>query len=252
MSSFYRRCTSIVIAITIFAIGLLHAAAEDKKSPTDKTMTFKVFDHPPCGKCVVVFASGEVADTTIERFQEALDNLEKTSEWSRAKARTGAGPQLILLLDSPGGLVNPAFSVWRQLRINGAMTAVARPSVTFATDGALDPSSCESACSFMLLGGKVRFSRLLSNIGLHQIRPVIEKKKSYTRKEVLLYLSIFKESAALLARHLAEMNADPKLLFYMMQATDDEMGFIGYSEAKSLGIIDGKSDSLNEILLYPS
>ncbi|SIT56321.1 hypothetical protein BQ8794_280060 [Mesorhizobium prunaredense] len=252
MGSFYRRCTSTVIAITILAIGVLPAAAEDLKHANDKPMTFKVFDHPPCSACVVVFASGEVADTTIERFQEALDRLEKTSEWSRAKARTGTGPQLILLLDSPGGLVNPAFSVSRQLRINGAMTAVARPSVTFETDGALDPSSCNSACGLMLLGGKVRFSRLLSNIGLHQIRPAVEQKLSYTREEVLLYLTVFKESAAALSRHLVEMNIDPKLLLYIMQAPDDEMGFLGYSEAKSLGVIDAIADSLNGILHYPS
>ncbi|MER9134549.1 hypothetical protein [Mesorhizobium sp. M0768] len=103
-------------------------------------------------------------------------------------------------------------------------------------DGALDPSSCNSVWGLMLLGGKVRFSHLLSNIGLHQIRPAVEQKLSFTREEVLLYLTVFKESATALSRHLAEMNIDPKLLLYIMQAPDDEMGFLGYSEAKSLGM----------------
>jgi hypothetical protein len=243
---------SAILAIAFLAVGPLITAAKDRKSASDEAMTFTVIDKPRCDSCVVLLAKGDVSEATISRFQEALDKLEKTTTWSRDKARSGGGPQLIVLLDSGGGLVGPAFSVSRQLRTNGAITAVARPSVTFATDGALDPSKCNSACGFILIGGKIRFSHLLSNIGLHQLRPIVEEKRRFTHKEVLYYLSDFEEATADLARHLTEMTMDPKLLLYMMQTAGDAMTFVSTSEAKSLGIINTQADSLDAILNYRS
>jgi len=251
LNSIYCRYLSIVAAAAILAAGVTFAEAKDRKSAAKETMTFKVIDHPPCA-CVVVFASGEIGDPTIDRFQDVLDTLEKTTDWSRNKVRLGVGPQLILLLDSPGGLVAPAYSVSRQLRLNGAKTAVLRPSASFSSTGALDPSSCESACSIILLGGKTRFSGVLSNIGLHQIHPLVARKRNFTRKDVLGYLSSFEDGAADFARHLEEMDADPELLLFTMQTNQDEMSFINWSKAKSLGIINDTAESLGRIVDYGS
>ncbi|UCI17748.1 hypothetical protein FJ970_21920 [Mesorhizobium sp. B2-1-8] len=234
----------LVVSTVTMYVAVQFAVADKAKSIQQEPMTFKIIENPHCENCVVVFADGEISDTTIDRFQTTLDHLEKSTNWSRDNARKGLGPHFILLLDSLGGLASPAYSVSRQARIYGAITVVARPSVTVEIDGALDPSSCNSACSLILMGGKQRFSHIFSNIGLHQIYPLVKDKRNFTRSEVLQYLSFFKEGSADLARHISEMEMDQRIFLIAMQQTEDEFHFLSASEAISLKLINANVDSL--------
>lgn len=127
----------------------------------------------------VLIAQGSIEPGTAAKFEAKLQALGES-----VKA---------VSLNSPGGSLNEAMSMARQVRAHGLMTEVA--------DGAI----CASSCPLLFAGGVERTAGARAAIAVHQFytRPVPGLRGSIDA------MSDAQLTTARVARHLVEMGIDP-------------------------------------------
>ena len=149
------------ISLCVVAFGLLLAGTAAQASP----MSFKVVtigDPATCGKkCVrAVQAEGQIYLDTAEEFAKFL-----VSE-PDANALKG-----VVLIQSPGGVVEGAYKLGYLFRELGLTIVVAQASdlKRDGQAGRMVSAQCYSACVFAMMGGKRRIIPPQSKVGVHAI-----------------------------------------------------------------------------------
>jgi peptidoglycan hydrolase-like protein with peptidoglycan-binding domain len=132
---------AIFIASHFTALRYMPAEDEDQKlaETPSVTQTFGVFSLP-AGQPDVIMLNGEVTHTMASDFYRAIAE--------RPNAR-------IMVLNSPGGYVDNALQVAREVRKRGMSTLVARDM------------GCYSACAYIFFAGERRYVE--GELGVHQI-----------------------------------------------------------------------------------
>lgn len=125
----------VFVTLTIVAIPVRVSTADIQVVPLKPTELG--LDE---GK-VVVSLSGEIVSGDADKFFEIIDQHN----------------DLVLVLESPGGIVNDAYQIAAELQLRGLSTLV-RPQ-----------TECYSACALIWLGGKNRYMSDTSVIGFHQV-----------------------------------------------------------------------------------
>lgn len=175
--------------------------------------------------CSWIAAEGEITAQTPEAFEAFIEN---------------GLPASILYLDSPGGNVVAALRLGRRFRELGLSTAVGRTQDASATASAtfVGQGRCESACSYVLLGGVSRsltgfgFSAYSTEevenaemriLGFHGISVDTESLNDLLTAEILssdqgidaVSSSVFgaaEYTSGLIVEYLTEMGADARIL----------------------------------------
>jgi hypothetical protein len=130
--------------------GLFALLATSLPARAGETMSFSLVSPK------VIAGQGQIDDGTAQSLVEFLQ-------------QNGGGGHRILLLDSPGGHVQAAMELGATIRRLGLTVVVARPGGGGASDAALPPGICYSACVYALMGGARRVVPPQSRVGLHRM-----------------------------------------------------------------------------------
>ena len=162
----------------------------------------------------VLFLKGKIEKGMYKDFRQAItDNNIQT-----------------LVLDSPGG------SVSEGLRIAG--TVFDRKIKTYIRKN----QNCASACSFIFLSGKTRYT--LGKLGVHQI--AFDEEFSKKKEEIGLIGEVIQLTNSDIVQYLDENNTPGFVYKYMLRTPSDEMYYFNEDELNQLG----NSDITNQDRLH--
>ena len=154
----------------------------------------------------VLFLKGSIEKGMYKDFRQAItDNNIQT-----------------LVLDSPGG------SVSEGLRIAG--TVFDRKIKTYIRKN----QNCASACSFIFLSGKTRYT--LGKLGVHQI--AFGEEFSKKKEEIGLIGEVVQLTNSDIVQYLDENNTPGFVYKYMLRTPSDEMYYFNEDELNQLGNSD--------------
>jgi hypothetical protein len=154
----------------------------------------------------VLFLKGKIEKGMYKDFRQAItDNNIQT-----------------LVLDSPGG------SVSEGLRIAG--TVFDRKIKTYIRKN----QNCASACSFIFLSGKTRYT--LGKLGVHQI--AFGEEFSKKKEEVGVINEVVQLTNSDIVQYLNENNTPGFVYVYMLRTPSDEMYYFNEDELNQLGNSD--------------
>jgi len=154
----------------------------------------------------VLFLKGKIEKGMYKDFRQAItDNNIQT-----------------LVLDSPGG------SVSEGLRIAG--TVFDRKIKTYIRKN----QNCASACSFIFLSGKTRYT--LGKLGVHQI--AFDEEFSKKKEEIGLIGEVIQLTNSDIVQYLDENNTPGFVYKYMLRTPSDEMYYFNEDELNQLGNSD--------------
>ena len=158
----------------------------------------------------VLFLKGKIEKGMYKDFRQAItDNNIQT-----------------LVLDSPGG------SVSEGLRIAG--TVFDRKIKTYIRKN----QNCASACSFIFLSGKTRYT--LGKLGVHQI--AFGEEFSKKKEEIGLIGEVVQLTNSDIVQYLDENNTPGFVYKYMLRTPSDEMYYFKEDELNQLGNSDISSE----------
>jgi len=148
----------------------------------------------------VLIAQGSIEPGTAAKFKAELQAL--------------GGIVKAVSLNSPGGSLNEAMAMARQVRDRGLKTQVA--------DGAV----CASSCPLLFAGGVERVAGTRAAIGVHQFytQPVPGLRGSIDA------MSDAQITTARISRHLAEMGIDPAAWLHALDTPPTSLYYFSSSE----------------------
>ena len=154
----------------------------------------------------VLFLEGSIEKGMYKDFRQAItDNRIHT-----------------LVLDSPGGNVSEGLQI--------AGTVFDRKIKTYIRKN----QNCASACSFIFLSGKTRYT--LGKLGVHQI--AFDEEFSKEKKEVGLIGEVIQITNSDIVQYLDENNTPGFVYKYMLRTPPNEMYYFNEDELNQLGNSD--------------
>ena len=151
----------------------------------------------------VLFLKGKIEKGMYKDFRQAItDNNIHT-----------------LVLDSPGGNVSEGLQI--------AGTVFDRKIKTYIRKN----QNCASACSFIFLSGKTRYT--LGKLGVHQI--AFDEEFSKKKEEVGLIGEVIQINNSDIVQYLDENNTPGFVYKYMLRTPSDEMYYFNEDELNQLG-----------------
>jgi len=151
----------------------------------------------------VLFLEGSIEKGMYKDFRQAItDNKIHT-----------------LVLDSPGGNVSEGLQI--------AGTVFDRKIKTYIRKN----QNCASACSFIFLSGKTRYT--LGKLGVHQI--AFDEEFSKKKKEVGLIGEVIQITNSDIVQYLDENNTPGFVYKYMLRTPPNEMYYFNEDELNQLG-----------------
>jgi hypothetical protein len=278
LSGFWPAVLAIVL---IFGLSSGLALAKVAKSPpkappVEKTefgpaMSFTVLRlssslcEPRCPQWIA--ADGEITDMTPAKLAKLLANV--------------AYRKLPIVINSPGGKIDAAMIIGRLIRKYDMNVAVASSSSTdcFALSGTSNTCAsdgkvhrgytltaggyCNSACSLVLLGGRVRIAGPKVSVGLHQPHGesqhwvdhywdtwrMVNGKKIITSHRFIKrtydkpknFVGVTADMKPKYLRYFKEMGASPQILDEMAKASPATLNEIPYTQGggprQKLGLV---------------
>jgi hypothetical protein len=126
-------------------------------------------------------------------------------------------------LNSPGGALEDAMEMARQVRLRGIATEV--------EDGAL----CASSCPLLFAGGKKRLAAEQSAIGVHQFYAVLSADQA--APQAAQAMSDAQLTTARITRHLTEMGIDPAAWLHALDTSPHALYYFSPAELKSYRLV---------------
>jgi hypothetical protein len=123
----------------------------------------------------------------------------------------GTAGRALVMLDSPGGSIQPALSIGAQIRERNYVTAVD-----------ID-ATCTSACALIWLGGERRYMASSARIGFHAAYVGAEKRVSGSAN-------------ALVGAYLNMMGLPITAIAYVTEAQPNDVRWLTLGTASSVGI----------------
>jgi peptidoglycan hydrolase-like protein with peptidoglycan-binding domain len=196
-----ERANMLAIFIASHFTALRYMPAEEgtvkiAESPSI-SQKFGVFTLP-ANEPDVIYMNGEVTQTLAADFYRAI------------AARPNAK---IMLLNSPGGYVNNALQVAREVRKRGISTLVAKGM------------GCYSACAYIFCAGDARFVE--GELGVHQISAEVAD------------LVLAQTTLADVLDALDEFGVEQRIITVMLQTPPQDMYVFKTTEIEQLGINHG-------------
>ncbi len=161
--------------------------------PNYKTegLKFKEISFPNLGLGLLV--SGGITAGDSERFRSKLNNFKK-------------GELKFIALHSPGGYIEEALDIGKQIRKNKLQTVITQSA------------TCLSACPYIFAGGTQRLKASNSFIGVHQ---------TYYYEDTLIpfYFAVedVQKSHAELFRYFKEMNINHNIMEFILDTSPEDI-----------------------------
>jgi peptidoglycan hydrolase-like protein with peptidoglycan-binding domain len=206
-----ERASMLAIFIASHFTALRYMPAEGGEAKIAETpagaQRFGVFNLPADQPDVIVL-NGEVTHTLASDFYRALD------------ARPNAS---IIVLNSPGGYVNNALQVAREVRKRGMSTVVA-PGM-----------GCYSACAYIFFAGTPRFVE--GELGVHQISAEVAD------------LVLAQTTLSDVLDALDQFGVEQTIITVMLRTPPEEMYVFSVEEIADLGINQGDPVRVADLIL---
>lgn len=200
---------AIFIASHFTALRYMPAEEEDVKIAETQqvTQSFGVFSLP-ADQPEVIMLNGEVTYTLASDFTRAL------------AARPGAD---VIVLNSPGGYVDNALQVAREVRRRGMSTLVA------------SGMGCYSACAYIFFAGTPRYAE--GELGVHQISAEVAD------------LVLAQTTLSDVLDALDEFGVEQDIITVMLRTPPEQMYIFTVTEIAQLGINQGGPVRVAEITI---
>ncbi|SPF78427.1 hypothetical protein [Pseudoprimorskyibacter insulae] len=160
--------------------------------------------------------------TQIEGGQWRLEGTIAEGDADRIGPQLSEAAPEVLVLQSPGGSVQDALILGRDLRRLGIGTQM------------LDGEFCYSACPYLLAGGAERDISEVASVGVHQ---------HYFGENSLLpaftAVEDIQRGQAEVMRYLSDMGIDPLVMQPAMSTPPDEIYILLPEELRQYGFVDG-------------
>lgn len=179
------------------------------------------------GNIVVAEMSGDIEAGDLARFKRALNRF---------------GYITNLYLDSPGGNLNEALLIGREIRKNNIATGVRAKSV------------CLSACPYIFIGGLFRTIEPTGVLGMHMasisqiedarmhIAEIFVEDSLSINDRVSIIIAILEQTGAkgLMNQviYLLDMGVSPKLLDYVILTNHYDMYYFSEKELRMTNVIN--------------
>ena len=166
-----------------------------------------------------ILAKGKIEDGDTYELQMYIANLPKK-------------PNIVVFLDSPGGVLSEGMRLGRFFYQAKIETVV--PAKTM----------CTSACALAFLGGRDNATGKLKRtkstngrLGFHSFSREFDTDRKYSADDLKYVVQKTQTEVYGVAEYLRAINADPDVLRIMLRAKADEMNFVSNDDAIVLGIL---------------
>jgi TPR repeat protein len=119
----------------------------------------------------------------------------------------------VIVLDSPGGMADPALAIGRAIRLKGFDTVVR------------DGSACTSACALVWLAGSSRYMGQTAKLGFHAVFTMEDGRPQEKGA-----------ANAVVGAYLAMLGLPTRAIRYVTTAPPHSLSWLSFEEAKNLGI----------------
>jgi hypothetical protein len=148
------------LRLLLAGVGLLWAAA----AQAAPDMRFRLLPYGSAAECarncpLVVVADGEIRSDTPAKFRAFVESHRHNPRFHS-----------VVILHSPGGVVEASMMLGRMFRATNMLAIVARPVKSAQGGGArLAAGRCYSACVYALMGATKRIVPPQSSVGIHRM-----------------------------------------------------------------------------------
>ena len=214
MPRFYPHFPSSCLIATVMA--LLFTAVSAGLAPCFAAVEIRERTSG-AAETIVLEIEGTIAQGDAQRVQSALAAL-PTSR------------QIVVRLNSPGGVLQEALRMGRYFSSNGIRTEVLGSS-----------SVCLSACALAFLGGRNkdgeswRVKGSAARIGYHAFRRVVTDKE-FTVADMEEAVASTQRSLLAVADYLIAVNADIEFLSMMLEKPSNDMSYLENAKALRTGV----------------
>ena len=126
-------------------------------------MRFRLIPYGSQSECarncpLVIVAEGEIRADTPARFRAFVESQRRNPRF-----------HAVVILNSPGGVVEASMMLGRMFRATNVLAIVARPLQGQQSGTRLAAGRCYSACVYALMGAAKRVVPPQSNVGIHRM-----------------------------------------------------------------------------------
>lgn len=126
-------------------------------------MRFRLMPYGGQSECarncpLVIVADGEIRADTPARFRSFVEGQRHNPRFHS-----------VVILSSPGGVVEASMMLGRMFRATNVLAIVAKPAAGSQAGMRLAPARCYSACVYALMGAAKRVVPPQSSVGIHRM-----------------------------------------------------------------------------------
>jgi hypothetical protein len=186
--------------------------------------------------CVARAASGQTMTFKTAGFEQVAADGEITADtpvaFSAYLKTAGERFPRTVLLNSLGGDLDAGLALGREIRAAGWNTSVARPGLSFLS---VSPGECDSACTFVFLGGKVRSMPVGSYFGVHRFTGPMDGDLQQSTQQL----------AGQLVAFIREMGVSSEMYTLMTEGAPKKVKFLDVATMARLRIITTETVTVN-------
>jgi uncharacterized membrane protein YhaH (DUF805 family) len=232
---FIAYSTPIKTVLALCAVWLwpFSDAAPSTRNP--ETMTFKYYDDSDLRTHTLldfrsIDADGPITSGTADRFAAFL----KENDISDGAT---------IYLNSPGGLVDEAIALGRQIRQAGLDSEV---GTSYESSGGKPSSAgCFSACTLTFLGGVNRYVATAAKFGVHQV----STDEWLTPSEAL---AMGQFSIGEISKYVSDMGVKPEFVYELTRAAPEEINLLSRDQMNSLNVTTARFQTAWQIKTTPN
>lgn len=150
---------ALAVRLVFAALGLILATA----AQAAPDMRFRLMPYGSQSECarncpLVIVADGEIRADTPARFRAFVESHRQNPRFHS-----------VVILNSPGGVVEASMMLGRMFRATNVLAIVAKPAGRAQGGMRLAGGRCYSACAYALMGAAKRVVPPQSSVGIHRM-----------------------------------------------------------------------------------